>query len=146
MRRSPLPVVWSLTVIALLLSILFLLVRVFPHKHLLKCDRGLLQREPERLRHVISFRPMALLPELQGRERQVRQLVRSYAPDLFRGFQLVVQLDIRLVVLRADVCLAERLLTEVRYAKADAPLRIQLRSEEHTSELQSRGHLVCRLL
>src|SRR5690625_6504054 len=25
-------------------------------------------------------------------------------------------------------------------------LRITLRSEEHTSELQSRGHLVCRLL
>src|SRR5439155_12319099 len=26
------------------------------------------------------------------------------------------------------------------------PLRQKLRSEEHTSELQSRGHLVCRLL
>src|SRR5437660_6721708 len=26
------------------------------------------------------------------------------------------------------------------------PRRISLRSEEHTSELQSRGHLVCRLL
>src|SRR5439155_18155197 len=26
------------------------------------------------------------------------------------------------------------------------PSRIQYRSEEHTSELQSRGHLVCRLL
>src|SRR5437660_7430070 len=28
----------------------------------------------------------------------------------------------------------------------DAPGRLRLRSEEHTSELQSRGHLVCRLL
>src|SRR5439155_25482008 len=27
-----------------------------------------------------------------------------------------------------------------------APQRVQVRSEEHTSELQSRGHLVCRLL
>src|SRR5687768_17788279 len=27
-----------------------------------------------------------------------------------------------------------------------APVRAQLRSEEHTSELQSRLHLVCRLL
>src|SRR5690625_6436624 len=27
-----------------------------------------------------------------------------------------------------------------------APLLYDLRSEEHTSELQSRGHLVCRLL
>src|SRR5690625_6417011 len=26
------------------------------------------------------------------------------------------------------------------------PLKIKSRSEEHTSELQSRGHLVCRLL
>src|SRR5437870_9757027 len=26
------------------------------------------------------------------------------------------------------------------------PARLMLRSEEHTSELQSRGHLVCRLL
>src|SRR5690625_6575564 len=26
------------------------------------------------------------------------------------------------------------------------PVRIAVRSEEHTSELQSRGHLVCRLL
>src|SRR5690625_5385544 len=28
----------------------------------------------------------------------------------------------------------------------DIPESIQTRSEEHTSELQSRGHLVCRLL
>src|SRR5439155_9837416 len=40
------------------------------------------------------------------------------------------------------------------HAKVDAQLRVALggparpvvRSEEHTSELQSRGHLVCRLL
>src|SRR5207253_5421339 len=36
-------------------------------------------------------------------------------------------------------------LSHVRHA--DSPsLRRALRSEEHTSELQSRGHLVCRLL
>src|SRR5439155_6609602 len=29
---------------------------------------------------------------------------------------------------------------------ADVRLELQTRSEEHTSELQSRGHLVCRLL
>src|SRR5690625_6115478 len=28
----------------------------------------------------------------------------------------------------------------------EADLALELRSEEHTSELQSRGHLVCRLL
>src|SRR5690625_5965075 len=31
-------------------------------------------------------------------------------------------------------------------ANVDAKLNHLLRSEEHTSELQSRGHLVCRLL
>src|SRR5437870_13905659 len=31
-------------------------------------------------------------------------------------------------------------------AHGDGPLDHALRSEEHTSELQSRGHLVCRLL
>src|SRR5437870_7997564 len=30
--------------------------------------------------------------------------------------------------------------------RAGAPLKDMERSEEHTSELQSRGHLVCRLL
>src|SRR5207253_8314647 len=29
---------------------------------------------------------------------------------------------------------------------SDVPIAIRARSEEHTSELQSRGHLVCRLL
>src|SRR5690625_6822163 len=31
-------------------------------------------------------------------------------------------------------------------SKSSAPARRSIRSEEHTSELQSRGHLVCRLL
>src|SRR5215813_14738096 len=30
--------------------------------------------------------------------------------------------------------------------EAELPVRAELRSEEHTSELQSRPHLVCRLL
>src|SRR5690554_7602444 len=33
-----------------------------------------------------------------------------------------------------------------RYAQDARPLKYQTRSEEHTSELQSRPHLVCRLL
>src|SRR5439155_19115336 len=32
------------------------------------------------------------------------------------------------------------------FAVEDGVLGLHLRSEEHTSELQSRGHLVCRLL
>src|SRR5690625_5508971 len=37
-------------------------------------------------------------------------------------------------------------LTYVVVALAAHALMLRLRSEEHTSELQSRGHLVCRLL
>src|SRR5207253_8046183 len=33
-----------------------------------------------------------------------------------------------------------------QHGKRNRPAFIQRRSEEHTSELQSRGHLVCRLL
>src|SRR3989442_10139007 len=42
-------------------------------------------------------------------------------------------------------CSACRILMETG-AKATPDLRIRVRSEEHTSELQSRPHLVCRLL
>src|SRR5207253_9837108 len=40
--------------------------------------------------------------------------------------------------------IAARLATE--RARVPQPVAYPLRSEEHTSELQSRGHLVCRLL
>src|SRR5437870_8246668 len=43
----------------------------------------------------------------------------------------------------AQVLATQRELIE---SAADAAARKRLRSEEHTSELQSRGHLVCRLL
>src|SRR5439155_13538469 len=36
--------------------------------------------------------------------------------------------------------------TSAQLRKQGAVLLAELRSEEHTSELQSRGHLVCRLL
>src|SRR5207253_10654341 len=35
---------------------------------------------------------------------------------------------------------------EIRCPTRNVPSAVFLRSEEHTSELQSRGHLVCRLL
>src|SRR5439155_19556036 len=44
----------------------------------------------------------------------------------------------------ADVCAQPGLLYPLW--GADHYLRPKMRSEEHTSELQSRGHLVCRLL
>src|SRR5437870_8388629 len=46
-----------------------------------------------------------------------------------------------------NACNAARKSGVVRLtAFTSAPSRIPSRSEEHTSELQSRGHLVCRLL
>src|SRR5437870_8215665 len=35
---------------------------------------------------------------------------------------------------------------DVKHLKHSTPIVVFARSEEHTSELQSRGHLVCRLL
>src|SRR5437660_6357751 len=47
----------------------------------------------------------------------------------------------------AQLARARRLRLELaRFAQRDRGGAVQLRSEEHTSELQSRGHLVCRLL
>src|SRR5690606_40806857 len=45
---------------------------------------------------------------------------------------------------RVNTLKALRSLESVKYAQEDHP--VQLRSEEHTSELQSRENLVCRLL
>src|SRR5690625_6026019 len=42
----------------------------------------------------------------------------------------------------SDKALLEAAIDEATFASGGTPLR----SEEHTSELQSRGHLVCRLL
>src|SRR5207253_10948291 len=47
----------------------------------------------------------------------------------------------------ANVVVAQSPIPGTRVFDTGAPLvKLTLRSEEHTSELQSRGHLVCRLL
>src|SRR5690625_6910767 len=70
-----------------------------------------------------------------ARRTEVQGLVRDgEAPDPFGAVAVVDHLADRALHRRA-------LLDEV----AD-PAVSALRSEEHTSELQSRGHLVCRLL
>src|SRR5690625_7087011 len=43
-------------------------------------------------------------------------------------------------------CCAEIWRQQFRAEAMSPPTSAELRSEEHTSELQSRGHLVCRLL
>src|SRR5437660_7777876 len=74
---------------------------------------------------------------------------------LFRSLRQEVALDRRGDL---DLALQAFLLRDVREQRGDrlrhpverarhlAELVPRLRSEEHTSELQSRGHLVCRLL
>src|SRR5687768_18162069 len=47
---------------------------------------------------------------------------------------------------RIDDSARQRMLAEPRRFFEDSDLKITERSEEHTSELQSRLHLVCRLL
>src|SRR3712207_9470343 len=46
----------------------------------------------------------------------------------------------------ADVAQAEQRIQQAREAEAALQKRLAERSEEHTSELQSRQYLVCRLL
>src|SRR5207253_9521355 len=42
--------------------------------------------------------------------------------------------------------LKSRCVLQKKYAAVSSSPHLTIRSEEHTSELQSRGHLVCRLL
>src|SRR3712207_9329656 len=60
------------------------------------------------------------------------------------------ELDLRAELVRAGMHSAERdedviVIGEQIYVREDRPERVAARSEEHTSELQSRQYLVCRL-
>src|SRR5690625_7020188 len=65
--------------------------------------------------------------------------------------QAALQVAVGVVEIKMTVSVAgtqphERAVVEVRQRAAGEVVEARLRSEEHTSELQSRGHLVCRLL
>src|SRR5207253_11212029 len=79
----------------------------------------------------------SLLPVLR---RPPRPTLFPYT-TLFRSRGVFIALAL-LVVRAAQV----QLLEGRRWAEAATLQQLHLRSEEHTSELQSRGHLVCRLL
>src|SRR5439155_24592231 len=70
---------------------------------------------------------------------------------LFRSERVEVRLAIKIskaFVLRADYC-GLIAVTSIEHLPGKKRRRTRMekpRSEEHTSELQSRGHLVCRLL
>src|SRR5207253_11242627 len=80
----------------------------------------------------------------------------AHVPVLQRIARALAQLDVLACFAslssRRDYCrpeFAEDILIEIdagRHPVVEAQVEPFIRSEEHTSELQSRGHLVCRLL
>src|SRR2546422_7139828 len=79
--------------------------------------------------YTTLFRSQVVTWAKQGREVAFRELVRRYERPLFSLLYRMVH----------DRALAEDLAQETF-------IKVLNRSEEHTSELQSRLHLVCRLL
>src|SRR5690606_39571630 len=102
----------------------------------------------------------AMADSLQSLEESRRAMVADIAHELRTPLTVmrgrleamedgVVELDIEEVRdLHAQVLLLTRLVEDLRtLSLADAGrLSLRVRSEEHTSELQSRENLVCRLL
>src|SRR3712207_7720155 len=67
-------------------------------------------------------------------------------PILFRELQHRVSNNLAIVSALLNLQRADIADEKARQALSEAAQRLQLRSEEHTSELQSRQYLVCRLL
>src|SRR5690625_4578709 len=83
-------------------------------------------------------------PELVTDEAELTKQVRSgkYEFGLIldeNDFQIIVGID------SPNVSLLEQSIRNI-YIQQEQYKLLETRSEEHTSELQSRGHLVCRLL
>src|SRR5207253_8999953 len=70
------------------------------------------------------------------RSEEVRHPLRTYRSRFRRGW---TEKEAQIVAMEDD-----RMIGHVYVAREEHP--VTRRSEEHTSELQSRGHLVCRLL
>src|SRR5207253_9271936 len=86
--------------------------------------------------YTTLFRSLGLFPKM---------FLKAGAPDFHFGSQ---QRHVeRFLTILGELFLAEAEKPEYEQLTAeDAKLEWLNRSEEHTSELQSRGHLVCRLL
>src|SRR5439155_23859819 len=77
------------------------------------------------------------------------QVCRVKALKLGKRLGVTTRLDINFLpnaLLNVDTCLRTTLRLARHYRFPAEQIVRQERSEEHTSELQSRGHLVCRLL
>src|SRR5258708_17384725 len=69
----------------------------------------------------------------------------SSLSDLDRFTKLFITFSLLLILLTPIIITNYQIFTP-QAATLPQPIRIALRSEEHTSELQSPDHLVCRLL
>src|SRR5690625_6293189 len=86
-------------------------------------------------REIIGFRA-------SRRKDDLRRLGTDYSRDTLAG---IFHGETRLTSEAMHRRRVAVLLFQERHHRIEDP-RIERRSEEHTSELQSRGHLVCRLL
>src|SRR5690625_6503112 len=76
------------------------------------------------------------------RQKVVRKNIQIVFPDLSTADQQKIQ---KKFIRRFSEIIAE-ILKGLSMKDNEFEEKIKFRSEEHTSELQSRGHLVCRLL
>src|SRR5439155_11006066 len=99
-----------------------------------------------RPRHVAPERGEAYEPEVPVKVREwIGPALAS--PDFMLDAQPPTQPH-RCVAVDRPICFVDGAYLEVVRPSTQRAVQLahQLRSEEHTSELQSRGHLVCRLL
>src|SRR5207253_6492939 len=108
---------------------------------------------PSRARHIVVFfqgnmfrmdvlgsdgRPHTLDDLAAGLRNIIKAGATRAAPDTSVGHLTTKA--------RAEWAASRQALLACDPGNADALYEVETRSEEHTSELQSRGHLVCRLL
>src|SRR3989441_8854642 len=79
--------------------------------------------------------------------RQLYELFRAHRPDIVHAFDTKPAILAPLAARDAGVPATVATITGLGYLfSSRSPLALSLRSEEHTSELQSLAYLVCRLL
>src|SRR5690625_6206400 len=81
--------------------------------------------------------------DLGGETRQIISgIAEHYEPEAIVNKKVICVVNLKPVKLRGEM--SEGMILSAKDNKGN--LVLTSRSEEHTSELQSRGHLVCRLL
>src|ERR1041385_8826306 len=109
--------------------------------------------DPNDARNLALYLEKDLLPEVRMKDKTQAQLASlTQTRDTLVKLRTSLKNKINNILsahginLEKEALSSEKKLNEILAMKFDAMIRIELRSEEHTSELQSRLHLVCRLL